>query len=202
MKHKYTLQLFILLAGIFMITSCSDSKKGEKTAELSSVKELKIHENGKSTGKNLKGEKEEEEDGGKKGIEIIADYIADIMKPIDAKESTYEKGYLIREFQKAKQSSSALKSRKAPTATWQERGPANVPGRTREVVIAPNNPEKWYAGSVGGGLWVTEDAGDTWENLTDFKVPNLATSTVAISEDNPETIYLGTGEPFGNLDAI
>ncbi|MGB3776304.1 MAG: hypothetical protein WA951_13690, partial [Leeuwenhoekiella sp.] len=42
----------------------------------------------------------------------------------------------------------------------------------------------------------------TWENLTDFKVPNLATSTVAISEDNPETIYLGTGEPFGNLDAI
>lgn len=202
MKHKYTLQLFILLMGFFMISSCEDRPRKEKTNDLASIKEFKLEKKGKLVEGNEEGEEGEEEGEGKKGIELIADYIASIMKPMDAKESTYKEGYLMREFQKAKQKASAIRSRRAPTAIWQERGPANVPGRTRKVFISPSNPDKWYAGTVGGGLWITEDAGDTWSNVTDYKVPNLATSTVAISESAPQTIFLGTGEPFGNLDAI
>ncbi len=198
MKHKYTLQLFILFMGAFMVSSCEDRPRKEKTNDIASIKEFKFEKKGKLVEKN----EEEEEGEGKKGIELIADYIASIMKPMDAKESTYKEGYLMREFQKAQQKATAIRSRRAPTATWQERGPANVPGRTRKVFISPSNPDKWYAGTVGGGLWITENAGDTWSNVTDYKVPNLATSTVAISESAPQTIFLGTGEPFRNLDAI
>ena len=199
MKHKYTFQLFILLMGIFMVSSCEDTPIKEKTNDFASIKEFKLEKKGKLEANE---EEEQEEGEGKKGIELIADYIASIMKPIDAKESSYKEGYLMQEFQKAKQKANGFRSRKAPTATWQERGPANVPGRTRKVFISPNNPDKWYAGTVGGGLWITEDAGGTWSNVTDYKVPNMATSTVAISESAPKTIFLGTGEPFGNLDAI
>jgi len=200
MKHKYTQHLLMFLIGVFMITSCENKPQVNEASDLASTRNFTL----KDKKQQEKGSEEESEEDGeiKKGIEHIADYIASIMKPIDAKESTYKEGYLMREFQKAKMNKSSRRAMKAPTAVWEERGPANVPGRTRKVFVAPNNPDKWYAGSVGGGLWVTEDAGDTWSNLTDYKVPNLATSTVAISESAPETIFLGTGEPFGNLDAI
>lgn len=42
---------------------------------------------------------------------------------------------------------------------WEERGPLNVGGRTRTVVMDPNDPtgRRIWAGSVSGGLWVAED---------------------------------------------
>ncbi len=138
----------------------------------------------------------------KKGIEIMANYIADLMRPLGAKKSTYKDGFLITEHQKAMKNAFRSKSKNASTIEWQERGPNNVPGRIRGIVVAPDNLDKWYAGTVGGGLWVTEDAGTVWRNLTDFKVPSLSTSTVVVSEKNPKTLYLGTGEPFNNLDAV
>ncbi|MGB5944377.1 MAG: T9SS type A sorting domain-containing protein [Leeuwenhoekiella sp.] len=146
--------------------------------------------------------KESEGSRPKKGIEKIAEYLAEIKKPIGAEKSSYEPGYLMKEYLKAPKKSSSNRRGKASVTAWEERGPANVPGRTRDVKVSPTDPNKWYAGTVGGGLWITEDAGQTWENATDFKVPNLATSTVALSENVPGTIYLGTGEPYFNLDAI
>ena len=43
--------------------------------------------------------------------------------------------------------------------TWQERGPTNVGGRTRTIMIDPNDPTKKtiWAGSVSGGLWKTNN---------------------------------------------
>jgi len=150
--------------------------------------------------RSYKGEKVKKEQKHKKGIEHIADYKESILKPIDAEVSTYKRGYLMTEYQKAKKGVNKVKN--SSTIQWKERGPVNVPGRVRGIVVAPDDLNTWYAGSVGGGLWVTKDAGETWENLTDYKVPNLSTSTVVISQQNPKTLYVGTGEPFGNLDAI
>lgn len=90
-----------------------------------------------------------------------------------------------------------------PTLNWQERGPGNVAGRTRSILIYPGDPnyDTWIVGSVGGGVWKTTDAGQTWTHLTEG-LGNLATSTLAQSAANPNIIYAGTGEGFGNVDQI
>lgn len=42
---------------------------------------------------------------------------------------------------------------------WRDRGPNNIGGRTRTIMIDPNDPtgKTVWAGSVGGGLWKTTD---------------------------------------------
>ena len=86
---------------------------------------------------------------------------------------------------------------------WVERGPAGIGGRTRGLWVDPIDPDRytWWAGSVGGGLWKTTDAGVSWEEQTrDF--PIMSISTLAASDGHPNVMYMGTGEGFGNLDAI
>lgn len=50
---------------------------------------------------------------------------------------------------------------------WEERGPLNVGGRTRTILMDPNDPDgvKVWAGSVSGGLWVAENI----ERIRDFR---------------------------------
>ncbi|MGI9542348.1 MAG: VPS10 domain-containing protein, partial [Cyclobacteriaceae bacterium] len=80
---------------------------------------------------------------------------------------------------------------------WVERGPGNVPGRTRGLLVMPGDPDKntWLAGSVGGGVWKTEDGGRSWSNKTP-NFPSLATVSLAHSPLQPDIIYAGTGEAF------
>ncbi len=84
---------------------------------------------------------------------------------------------------------------------WIERGPSGIGGRTRAVVVHPKHPQTWWVGSVGGGIWYTEDAGQTWTCQTD-NMPALAVCTIAICDSNPQVLYAGTGEGFYNYDAI
>ncbi|MTI31636.1 T9SS type A sorting domain-containing protein, partial [Xanthovirga aplysinae] len=80
---------------------------------------------------------------------------------------------------------------------WTERGPSNVPGRTRALIVDPDDAthKTWYAGSVGGGIWKTEDAGQSWIELTkESNLPNIAISSLAMAASNPDVIYAGTGE--------
>lgn len=139
----------------------------------------------------------------KKGIEHIADYQKEIRKGINQEKSSYKDGYLFKEYQLAKQKAQARRgSNPIITPVFKERGPNNVPGRSRGLAIDPNNPNRWYVGTVGGGVWLTENAGISWSSLTDFKIPNLSTSTIVMSQTNSNILYVGTGEPFGNLGAI
>ena len=99
----------------------------------------------------------------------------------------------------------AVAARKQPgkKLAWVERGPANVPGRTRAVIVDPDDPSHrtWFAGSVSGGLWKTVDGGTSWQSLTDH-LPNLAVTALAMAPSDPNVIYMGTGEGFGNVDAV
>ena len=119
----------------------------------------------------------------------------------------YEFNYKINELLKAQNLSSTKELGKRAVTNkqvdWQSRGPGNVGGRTRGVVIDPTDPtyNTWFVGSVGGGVWKTTDAGSSWQNMTE-DLPNLATSALAMSQSNPDIIYAGTGEGFGNVDQI
>lgn len=105
----------------------------------------------------------------------------------------YKPGYAKEELAKALQNRAGLRTK--TTAIFTERGPSNIPGRTRSIVIDAADPQEntWYAGAVGGGIWKTVDAGQSWTELTSG-LPNLAISSLAQSAANPATLYAGTGE--------
>ena len=76
---------------------------------------------------------------------------------------------------------------------WREIGPYRG-GRVTAVTGVPGQPNVYFMGATGGGVWKTENAGRTWENLSDgwFKVGTIG--AVAVAESDPNVIYVGTGE--------
>ncbi len=130
-----------------------------------------------------------------------------IRTPENANGSQYERGFKIRELQQAKlyaqQQRSTARTQSNGVVEWTERGPANVPGRTRAILVDPDDATKntWYAGSAGGGVWKTTTGGINWTLLTP-DLTNLATTVLAMAPSNHNIIYLGTGESFGGLVGI
>ncbi len=119
--------------------------------------------------------------------------------PADRDFPEYKPSYRIEEQAKAL----AHKSTRSETLPWINRGPGNVAGRARAILVDPDDPTNntWYFGSVGGGVWKTTDAGTSWNDLTpDF--PVLAVQSLAMSASNPDVIYAGTGESYFNVDSI
>ncbi|RIK66412.1 MAG: hypothetical protein DCC65_09720 [Planctomycetota bacterium] len=86
-------------------------------------------------------------------------------------------------------------------AEWIERGPRNVGGRSRSILIDPNDPNHLLAGAVSGGIWRSTDGGATWTPAAD-DMKNLAICCLTRDPQVPTTIYAGTGEGFFNGDAI
>lgn len=81
--------------------------------------------------------------------------------------------------------------------TWQLLGPGNIGGRTRGLVIHPQNRNILWAGGATGGLWKTTDGGQSWAPLSDF-LPTLVLNSLAIDPRNPDILYAGTGEQTQN----
>src|SRR5438105_1370786 len=65
-------------------------------------------------------------------------------------------------------------------------------GRVTSLAVDPTNPNTVFAGSAGGGVWKSTNAGVSWTPLTDTQA-SLAIGALAISP-NGQTIYAGTGE--------
>lgn len=86
---------------------------------------------------------------------------------------------------------------------WQERGPGNVSGRARGLIVDPGDPtgNTWWVGSVGGGIWKTTDAGTTWLDMAP-DLANLPISWIVMAESDNDIMYAGTGESFYNVDTI
>jgi photosystem II stability/assembly factor-like uncharacterized protein len=66
-------------------------------------------------------------------------------------------------------------------------------GRVTTVTGVPSQPRTFYMGVASGGVFRTTDAGASWVPITDGKVPVGSTGSIAVSESDPNTIYLGTG---------
>lgn len=80
---------------------------------------------------------------------------------------------------------------------WQWLGPGNVGGRTRAIVIHTVEPNTMWAGSVGGGVWRTDDGGQSWRPLEN-SLSNSSVTCLVIMPDNSETLLAGTGEHLGS----
>lgn len=75
---------------------------------------------------------------------------------------------------------------------WRELGPFRG-GRSVTVTGVVGDPNTYYFGGVGGGVWKSTDAGQTWFNITD-KFFGGTIGAVAVSESDPNVIYVGEGE--------
>lgn len=75
-------------------------------------------------------------------------------------------------------------------------GPALMSGRIADIAIHPQNDSKWYVAVGSGGLWRTENAGTTWTPIFDDQ-DCYSTGCVSIDPNNPDIIWLGTGENVG-----
>jgi hypothetical protein len=80
---------------------------------------------------------------------------------------------------------------------WRDVGPMRG-GRTYAVAGNATQPDTFYMGSVGGGVWKTENSGRTWFPIADDPetgIPIGSIGAIAVAPSNPDVIYVGTGEP-------
>ncbi len=76
---------------------------------------------------------------------------------------------------------------------WRMIGPFRA-GRVNAVSGVVGQPDTFYFGSVGGGVWKSLNAGRTWAPVFD-SASSASIGAIGISPSNPNVIYVGTGEP-------
>lgn len=76
---------------------------------------------------------------------------------------------------------------------WRNIGPDRG-GRSIAVSGVKGRPNEAYFGAVGGGLWKTVDGGENWASVTDGDITSASVGAVAVSESNPDLVFIGTGE--------
>jgi len=67
-------------------------------------------------------------------------------------------------------------------------------GRSVAASGVVGDPMTYYMGNTGGGLWKTEDGGQLWKNISDGYFKTSSIGAVAVSESDPNIIYVGMGE--------
>jgi photosystem II stability/assembly factor-like uncharacterized protein len=75
---------------------------------------------------------------------------------------------------------------------WRNIGPFRG-GRSAAVTGVSGKANLFYMGSTGGGVWKTNDAGNTWQNISDGFFGG-SVGAVAVSESDNNVIYVGMGE--------
>lgn len=94
----------------------------------------------------------------------------------------------------------------AAVAQWMPIGPDPIPngqttgvstpvsGRVTTIDVHPTNPSIVYVGTAMGGVYRSLDGGATWTPLLDGAL-SLAIGAVRVAPSQPDTVYVGTGEP-------
>ncbi|MBV6441454.1 MAG: hypothetical protein EPGJADBJ_03139 [Saprospiraceae bacterium] len=81
---------------------------------------------------------------------------------------------------------------------WESRGPWNVGGRTRALALDVNDENRILAGGVSGGIWLSEDGGQTWARKTPL---DAHPGCVSVAQDtrpgHTDTWYYLSGEVYG-----
>ena len=72
-------------------------------------------------------------------------------------------------------------------------GPAFLSGRIADIAIHPNNENVWYVAVGSGGVWMTDNAGTTWNPIFDNET-SYSIGAIAIDTSNTNIIWLVLGK--------
>lgn len=72
-------------------------------------------------------------------------------------------------------------------------GQPNGNGRLNYIAFHPTDTNTMYVGSPSGGFWKTDNGGISWTTTTD-NLPTLGVSSIVVNYNNPNIIYIGTGD--------
>jgi len=88
------------------------------------------------------------------------------------------------------QSASSFKDMK-----WQFLGPNNISGRCTDVAVVEPKGKSYvmYVATASGGVWKTENEGETWVPVFEQQV-STAIGDIAIDPTDPQVVWVGTGE--------
>ncbi len=75
---------------------------------------------------------------------------------------------------------------------WRMVGPHRG-GRATAVTGIAERPNVFYMGTTGGGVWRTDDAGNSWTPLTDAFLDNGNVGAIDVADSDPNIIYVGLG---------
>lgn len=181
-KKPFTLYA-LLLAFVFASIGCQQNQKEEQ---------LSVTKLSNNVWKKAKTQKEDRREG---PHNFYALHHA--LRTRDGELAPrYKTNYKQKALQKALKLNKT-QGKKRENLSWIERGPGNVGGRTRGLLVDKRDTTllTWLAGSAGGGIWKTEDGSQSWR-LVSEEISNMAASTLASSDANPDIIYAGTGEGF------
>jgi photosystem II stability/assembly factor-like uncharacterized protein len=76
---------------------------------------------------------------------------------------------------------------------WRSVG-ATRGGRVTAYAGVRQQPHTFYFGGVGGGVWKTDDAGITWEPISDGQITTTGSiGSIDVAPSNPNHVWVGTG---------
>jgi photosystem II stability/assembly factor-like uncharacterized protein len=76
---------------------------------------------------------------------------------------------------------------------WRNIGPFRG-GRSNASVGVPTQPQVYYFGGVGSGVWKTTDGGETWVNVSDDTFGTASVGAIAVAGSDPNVVWVGMGE--------
>src|SRR5262249_27734512 len=76
---------------------------------------------------------------------------------------------------------------------WRQIGPFRG-GRVLAVAGVTSQPDVYYFGATGGGIWKTADGGGSWAPVADGQLKTGDVGAIAVAESDPNIIYAGMGE--------
>lgn len=109
---------------------------------------------------------------------------------------TADKDAMLQAIDAANKMKKRLHKPDGANAEWEFVGPTNIGGRISALVYNPLDPQIIYAGAATGGVFKSIDGGQNWFAIFDDQAV-LPIGDIAIDSQDPEVIYVGTGEANG-----
>ena len=111
--------------------------------------------------------------------------------------NAYAAAALLALFSTAARAASAVPDSMMDGLSWRLVGPHRA-GWSTVTAVVPQEPETFYFGAAGGGVWKSIDAGRTWSPIFNDGPPSIG--ALAVAPSDPRTIYVGTGQVTSRYD--